>query len=148
MAEIAQLEQRITSALDRIARGLDERPAVTAETEHLSEELEIERAANARHVTIRAEHEARIERLDIKLERLTERLQGVEGENKRLHDMVAGLQSNNAALRDANAQHQGAGEQINAALATELDDLKATRAADIAELEDVLSELAPLVKEA
>lgn len=152
MAEISELETRITAALDRIAKGIENRPAPIAVPEEpdtdLVEELEVERATNARLVASREKYVAQIERMETRVARLTDRLEEIELENRRMKQVIGGLRENNTALRAANADHQGAGEAINAALAAELDDLKAARAADIAEMDEILAELEPLVKEA
>lgn len=153
MADIVELERRITAALDEIAKSIAERPA-TGQTEaigadaDLQEELEIERATNARLVSSREKHVARIERLETRVIRLSERLEALGTENKRLLDVIEALRSNNAALRAANADYQDASGAVNTALAAELDHLKAANTAQRNELEEILAELGPMMKEA
>ncbi len=149
MAEISEFEQRITAALDAISKGIEAKdaalaamPAVAEGDVDLQEELEIERATNARLVNSREKHVARIERLETRVIRMTERLQLLESENKRLEEVVAALQDNNTKLRNGDT---GAAD---ASVMAELDQLRAARAADRAELDEILAELAPIVKEA
>lgn len=156
MTDISELEGRIAAALDRIAWSIESQPAAAPAVQpepaepdsELVEELEIERATNARLVASREKHVARIERLETRVLRLTERLQGAETENKRLEGVITSLSQNNALLRAANSAHQGAGETADQSVVAQLEDLRATRARDLQEMEDILAELAPLVKEA
>ncbi|GFE66686.1 hypothetical protein [Litoreibacter roseus] len=154
MADLSQLEQRITQALDKIAAGVEaglNKPApdpASVSLSDLTEELEIERATNERLVAGREKTTAQIERLDIRVERLTKRLEAADTENKRLEAVIEALSENNSALREANAAHQPADVVVDASLSAQLADLKASRKADLDELDDILAELAPLVKEA
>ena len=155
VAEISELEQRINAALDAISRGIEAKDAAYTAApddisggEDLQEELEVERATTARLVASGEKNVARIERLETRVLRLTERLDAQGAENARLEEVIAALQDNNDKLRAANAEHQGDSDTVNAALASELDQLRAARAADRAELDEILAELAPIVKEA
>ncbi|MEM7470066.1 MAG: hypothetical protein AAF340_01855 [Pseudomonadota bacterium] len=155
MSDISELENRITAALDRIAWSVENQPAALPQGEsaapaddELVEELEVERATNARLVASREKHVARIERLETRVLRMSDRLQNAEMENKRLEAVISELGSQNEALREANASGTPAGETINAGLVAQLDDLKAQRKQDLLDLDDILAELAPLVKEA
>ncbi|MCY4334484.1 MAG: hypothetical protein OXC60_07390 [Litoreibacter sp.] len=156
MSDISELENRITAALDRIAWSVENQPAATpsevaatpAGDEDLVEELEVERATNARLVASREKHVARIERLETRVLRMSDRLQTAELENKRLEAVIAALTAQNDTLREANASGTDAGETINAGLVAQIDDLKAQRKQDLADLDDILAELDPLVKEA
>ncbi len=155
MSDISQHEGRITAALDRIAYSIEnitpqpDQAATSQEPDpDLVEELEIERATNARLVASKAEGEAQIERLDTRVHRLTDRLETAELENTRLRNVIAALSQNNAALRDANAAHQGAASTADAGVSAQLADLQAARANDISQLDEILAELAPTLKEA
>jgi chromosome segregation ATPase len=155
MSDIAELEGRIAAALDRIAWQVESQPAASgaapaqaAPDGDLVEELEVERATNARLVASREKHVARIERLETRVLRLTDRLQSAEVENKRLEAVIAQLGENNDALRAANAAHQGAADAADAGAAAQLADLKSLRAKDLEDMDEIMAELAPLVKEA
>ncbi|WP_298358421.1 hypothetical protein [uncultured Litoreibacter sp.] len=152
MSDIPELENRITAALDRIAWSIENTPAqaaaapapVPAPAEpdaDLVEELEIERTTNARLVATSEKNVARIERLETRVLRMTDRLEDAEAENKRLNAVIAAMSENNAALRNGDSGAADAG------LAAELEHLKAARANDLAELDDIMAELAPIVKE-
>ncbi|SDW34314.1 hypothetical protein [Litoreibacter albidus] len=148
MTNVTELEQRIITALDRIAYSADQiANAPAAPDADMIEELEIERDTNARLVESGQQNLARIERLETRVARLTDRLEFMDSENKRLQAVMGALRDTNKQLRSANAEHQGADAAINTALETENEALQAARAADLAELDDILSDIAPLVKE-
>lgn len=150
MAEISEFEQRINAALDAISKGIEAKAAAAAaapapapvDNTELLEELEDEKATNARLISGREKLSARIEKLETRVFRITQRLETAEAENKRLEDVIATLQSNNVALRAGNP---GA---VDASVTAELEQLRAARSADRAELDEILAELAPIVKEA
>lgn len=155
MSDISELESRITAALDRIAwsveNGLGQAnaPATAAPTSdsELAEELEIERATNQKLSAAREQTMAQIERLEIRVTRLTDRLEQTEAENKRLENVIATLSQNNDALREANAAYQGDASSADAGANAQLEHLRALRDADRDELDDIMAELAPIVKE-
>lgn len=149
MADISELEQRIKAAMDRIAYSVDTiASGPAAPSADLLEELEIERDTNARLVEAGQQNLARTERLETRVARLTARLEFLDTENKRLQAVMGALRDTNKQLRAANASGDAAPDAINTALAAENDALHAVRAADLAELDEILSEIAPLVKEA
>ncbi|EPX80205.1 hypothetical protein [Litoreibacter arenae] len=148
MTDVTELEQRIITALDRIAYSADQiASAPAAPDAELVEELEIERDTNARLVEAGQQSLARMERLETRVARLTDRLEKMDTENKRLQAVMGALRETNRQLRAANAEHQGAESTVNTALEAENEALQAARAADLAEMDDILSEIAPLVKE-
>ena len=151
MSDISELERRITDALDRISKGIEARPAVVSDDaggEDLLEELEVERATNERLIAAKEKHSGQMERLETRVQRLSDKLAEREADNARLAAMIDTLRENNAALRAANSDHQDASNTSLEALETELADLRAARAADLAEIDDVLAEMQPLLKEA
>ncbi|MEP3345246.1 MAG: hypothetical protein ABJN34_10385 [Litoreibacter sp.] len=148
MTDVTELEQRILTALDRIeytAGQITSAPA--APDADMVEELEIERDTNARLVESGQQNLARIERLETRVARMTSRLEFMDTENKRLQAVMGALRDTNKQLRTANAEHQGAEATINTALEAENEALQAARAADLAEMDDILGNIAPLVKE-
>ena len=148
MTDVTELEQRIITALDRIAYSADQiASAPAAPDADMLEELEIERDTNARLVEAGQQNLARMERMETRLTRLTDRLEVMDTENKRLHAVMDALRETNKQLRAANTEHQTADASINTALEIENDALQAARTADLAELDDILSDIAPLVKE-
>ncbi len=150
MPDIVELERRITAALDRIGKGLDRvrstdgAPGVSgASADHaeLIEELEIERATIERMVVAREKHTARIERMETRQGRMAKRIEGLAAENLRLQTLVDQLSENNAALR--------AGEHVDPdpEYSAQIMDLNARRQADLDELDEILAELGPMIKE-
>ena len=123
MQEIAELEKRITAALERIGRGLEGMAVAPAEPPsamlpesdfaRLNDALEEERMANAQLAELLRVHRDREAALAAELAELTARGQA------------------EAADRDA-----------------ELAGLRAERAGEAAELADILSALNPLIEEA
>lgn len=148
MPNVEELESRIVSALDRVKASTEILLELPTEPDsELIEELEVERATNARLVETGQKNIARIERLETRLARLADRLETLDQENKRLNTLLGQMQDNNTALRAANADHIGDETLVNKALETENQALQASRAADLAELDDILAEITPLVKE-
>lgn len=148
MADLSELEQRISAAMDRIAYSVDTMSNSSAAPDaDLTEELEIERDTNARLVESGQQNLARIERLETRVARLTNRLEFMDTENKRLQAVMGALRDTNKQLRAANTAGDAAPDAINSALETENEALKAARVADLAELDEIISEITPLVKE-
>lgn len=159
IATLAQHEQRLSAALERIGKGLDRlvaRPAAAApsaaapgpELARLREELETERTANAqlserlkaikeRDGSARRDAEARIEAMTRQLD-----LQGLE--MARMKKVTAQLRDSLRALTDAAVGAVPEPHLINKAMLTELEALRALRQIEANELEEVLSALAPL----
>jgi chromosome segregation ATPase len=136
MSDITELERRLTAALDRISSGV-------ANAAPLVDESQIAELT-AQNDTLKE----RTQRLEDRASRLTDRLEDAEKENARLEAMIAALSDHADALTAANAAHQGAGDTINAAMASELAELRSARKADIAQMDEILAELAPAIKEA
>ncbi|NNK17242.1 MAG: hypothetical protein HKP51_10105 [Sulfitobacter sp.] len=150
MSNIDELQRRITTAMDRVAQGLDKiGGAPTGPDPETMQALEDERTANAQltervralktksdneMAAMRAqleEGEARMAQLDIELQRLRRA-------NEQLTDACA-------ALRDANNEGVGDPHLINKAMLAELDGLRAARASDVAESSAILAALSPLL---
>lgn len=155
MSDISNLENRISAALDRIAWNIENAPAAPAAAPvqaapdaDLVEELEIERATNAKLVASSAQQAAQLERMEVRVGRLTERLEAAATENQRLENVIAELGANNDALRAANSALEPAGTTADAGLAAQLEHLKAARAKDLAELTEIMAEVGPIVAEA
>lgn len=168
MSDITILEGRITAALDRIRRGLEPLAAAAGQQAAATDqpvqggidaaalqELEL-RLADEQAVNAQLE-----ERVRALKERQETRMAALETQNESQRAAMAALDAelqalrqSNADLRDLNAQLRAAAEQgvaepelINRAVMAELDALRATRAADIAEVEAVMLALKPLIAE-
>ena len=153
MSDITELERRITGALDRIGAGLDRiggSGGASKELTQLREALETERTANAqleeRVKAIRDRQEQTVSALEAEVARLREASGSHDSELQRLRRVNEQLRQNNQALREANAEGVGDAHLINTSMMTELDALRASRAADRAELDAVLGELKPMLE--
>lgn len=160
MNDIAELERRITAALERIGLGLDHlgdgMPALpvageSAEAARLTAALEDERSANAqlteRVKAIREKQEAVVGALERRVEDLSGQLDSAVEELKRLKEANAELAEANRALTEASGEGVMEPHLINRSMRVELEALRAARAAEIAEMDEILSELRPLIGE-
>ena len=154
MSDISDLEGRITTALDRIGRGLDAlgpKPDAGQDDEiaALKAALAEEKTANAqleeRVRAIKEKQEKTLANLADEVERLRGLLDGGGADTSRLRKVNAELRQNNAALRAAISEGVAEPHLINKSMMAELEALRTTQAADRAELDAVLTELAPLV---
>ncbi|MEJ2030407.1 MAG: hypothetical protein P8X66_11225 [Maritimibacter sp.] len=154
MSDIADLQARITSALDRIGSGLEALGDAgdSAEVTELKSALEEERTANAqleaRVSAIKEKQEKTVNTLASEVERLRGLLQAEEAMVARLGRVNDELRRNNIALREAITAGVAEPHLINKAMMAELESLRATQSADRAELDTILGELTPLVDEA
>lgn len=172
MSDLALVEQRLSQALDRIARclergappmrasrgsvfGLGARPEPGPDPEmqatigNLREALEKERAANAqlseRVHQVKQRQETTIAQLERRLARLTEQLDLQSLEMLRLKKANARLIEANTALREAQIEGFPDATLINKSISAELEALQAERRAEMAEMEEILAELKPLL---
>jgi DNA repair exonuclease SbcCD ATPase subunit len=150
MTDIAELERRIRFALDRIAKAAEGASKVAdPDTAALHDALEAERKANAqlteRVRAIKDRQDSAVTTLERKLSRASEQLDVLGLEVQRLRKANVQLAEANAALRETRIADMTDPSAINRSLAAELDALRADRRAELAELEDVIAALAPLV---
>jgi len=151
MSQIDALQARITAALDRITKGLEAREDAIdpEEVAKLRQQLEDATATNARlegQVTdLRdtvAARDAALSAADAarseNFVKLDTDLQALRAANRQLRDT-------NRALRETHAAGVAEPQLINTSLEAELEGLRATRAADRAEVETVLAELARVI---
>lgn len=158
MPTIAELERRITAALDRIGQGLDRLPASDApaalpgdNATALHEALETERSAAAqlaerlrkvkeREANAKVEAEARIADLTAARDQQAAELQ-------RLRKTVAQLRDTLTAQNDSVRAGLTEPQIINKSLLAELEALRAQRRSESAEMEAILTALSPLIEE-
>ena len=173
MSDLAPVERRLSAALERIARHLDKAPAAAgkpargsvfglgARTEpqpdpeqaalvaSLRDALDKERAANAqlseRVHQVKQRQETTIAQLERRLARLTEQLDLPSLEMLRLKKANAKLIEANTGLREAQVEAFPDATLINRSISAELEALQAERRAEMAEMEEILAELKPLV---
>jgi hypothetical protein len=158
MQEISELEKRITVALERIGKGVDRlsrapKPELTsagATEAALRAQLDDEKALTTQlQERLRAAKEREPKGdLQVKIDRLTQQLDVQGLELQRMRRTAAALRDQLAALRDAQTSGVVEPQLINKAMATELDALRALRLSEVAEIDEILAALDPLVMEA
>jgi chromosome segregation ATPase len=165
MQDIAELERRITAAMARIGRGVeslsahvpvpsDTPTAMLPESDFaaLNEKLDEERMLNAQlQERLRAVHqkdEAAQAALTDQISALNAQVAAQTDELELLRNSTATLNAELAALRDVAELGVTEPEHINHAMLTELDALRAARAAEAEELSDIIAALNPLIEEA
>lgn len=151
MSEIEDLHSRIMAAMDRVARGIDGLDSGGgAEVDALKQALEDEKTANAQlteRVRVLGERqEQALAGLDAKAAAADERIKAFDLELQRLRRANAQLTEACEALRTANAEGVGDPHLINKAMMAELDGLRAARAAEVAEADEIIAKLTPLLQ--
>ncbi len=155
MNELSDYERRIGAALERIAGALGRSAAAPAgggqDVAALQEALDAERAANAqlteRVRAIKDKQETMVAALERNVARLTQQLDAQGREVMRQKRLNAQLTETNRSLSDAARSGVTEPHLLNRAMMTELEVLRAARAADVAEMDEILSELKPLIGE-
>ena len=166
MHEIAELEHRITAALDRIGLGLGalaearvgqnlpdkgHAGAVEAELAPLREALDEERMANAQlNERLRVLRDREVKKLAEAAEdtdRLTRLLDEQGLETQRLHKLTVKLREDLRQLREAVETGIPDAALLNRAMLAELEALRADRSAEAAEMRDILAAIDPLLRE-
>lgn len=165
---IAELERRIAAALDRIGQGLDRmaRPAAsppapvaapvavgeaTAEIARLTEALEVEKTANAqlteRLKAVKDREAQARSSLQAKVERMTHQLDVQGLELQRMRKVTVQLRESLRAMTEAAEAATPEPHLINKSMLAELEALRAQRQSEVAEMDEILAELAPLIEE-
>jgi hypothetical protein len=172
MQTIAELERRITSALERIGHGLEAaavrqiahpvpeadvapervmvQPADAAELGALRATLEEERSLNAqlterlravkeRDQQIQTQHDEKIEKMTRQLD-----IQGLD--LQRMRKMVIQLREQLRTIGEAQKAGLADSALVNRALQGEVEALRAVRLSEVAEIDEILAELAPLIE--
>lgn len=153
MSDLAELERRINDALERIGSGLERIDGAGAasaadgeDLEALREALQDEKTANAqleeRIKSLRRKDEARIKELEDELGDLKAT---VSESGAQIAQLRKGNQSLTAQIEARDAELAKAAD--SAALEQELERLRKLRAADRAELDAIIGDLAPLMEE-
>lgn len=161
MSDISILEGRITAALDRIRRGvewMDELAAAVPdgpsgvpaqEAGALRAKLDEERTVNAqleeRVRALKDRQDGRVASLEAEVAENRARLTGIDDDMQRLRQANAELRDISGQLREALAQGVVEPQLINRAMLAELEALRATRAADLADVNAVIAELRPMI---
>ena len=157
MQELGELEKRLAAALDRIGAGLESlsaNPAPIAASENsgnLQMELDEERMLSAQlNERLRAvkEKEAQSQlHAAARTDQLAQQLEAQGAELKRMRNTTVQLREVLHILREAAAQGLSDPHLVNRAMLAELDALRATRLTEVAQMDEILAELAPLIEE-
>lgn len=163
-ADEDRLRQRDAELIEELEAALKEERAdllaERAETERLQTALKTAEAAakNAaaeRDHALSAAKDAEAAHPDVhqsdpalerKVERLNARVENQDIQFQRLKGATAQLRETIGILRDRNTNMVGDPDAIDQSLRAELEALKATRAADVDEMDTILEELKPLVE--
>jgi len=157
MTDLSQVERRLATALDRIAGRMEKRhvpaasgdPDAEATIASLRAALEKERTANAqlseRVHQVKQRQETTVTQLERRLARLTEQLDLQSLEMLRLKKANSRLIEANTGLRLAQAEAFPDATLVNKSISAELEALQAERRAEMAEMEEILAELKPLI---
>jgi chromosome segregation ATPase len=153
MSNIDELQRRITSAMDRVARGVERISAAPggpdeATLQALEEERVVTAQLSERVRALRQRSESELAGLRAQVEETQARMIQLDVELQRLRRANRQLGENCAALQAANAEGVGDPELINQAMQAELEGLRAARAVDVAESSAILAALRPLVEDA
>jgi len=152
MSELEEYQRRITAAMDRLAKGLDQLNAAPAEPdEDIVQALEDERQANAqlteRVKALKESHQDELNSLRDQMDFNNDRVTQLDMDVQRLRQANEQLSAACEQLRLANAEGLADPKLIDTAVIAELESLRATRAIEMAEIDAVLTALAPLVEE-
>lgn len=167
MQQIAELERRITAALERIGKGVEglvsQAPAATdapmsgavadegalIEIARLNDALDEERMANAqlaeRLRVVRDKDARTLSDLQDQVAALTGQIDAQALEMQRSRQTVIQLRDTLRALRESSEAGLPDPGLINKAMQAELEAVTRLRAAEMAELDDILGALSPLL---
>ncbi len=163
MQDIAELERRITAALDRIGLGLDRMPVGVASARTtpddaqakelarvqaaLDEERMVTAQLNERLKSVKDKEALLRAELDEKCQRLTRQLDTQGLELQRMRKSAVQLREQLREIREAQLRDTDP-HLVNKAMLTELEALRATRMTEMAEMDELIAELSPLLEEA
>lgn len=160
MNDINVLEGRIRAALERVRLGLEGSASVAAPTvgapgqdaAALLAQLDEERTVNAqleeRVRALKDRQDSKLNALEAQAEAQRGQLAEYDQQMQRLQQANAELRAVAAEMREALMDEVAEPELINRAALAELDALRAVQAADRAEVDGVMAQLAPLLQEA
>ncbi|WP_425039139.1 hypothetical protein [Primorskyibacter sp. S187A] len=153
MADIEDMQRRITQALHRISAATDHMasggPDQSGEIAALQQALEDEKTVTSqldeRIKGLKEKHATELAEAQSASAGQAEAMAQVDAELQRLRRVTQQLRENNRALREANEKGVAEPHLINKAMLAELEALRAERAADVAEASAILSSLEPML---
>ncbi|MCC6863383.1 MAG: hypothetical protein IT544_01040 [Rhodobacteraceae bacterium] len=152
MQDLVELERRINAALQRIEAGVEALPVVpvadAVEIDKLKAELVVEKTRNAALRQELVEHKPTAKpasELEVRVEQLMRQIdvQGIE--MQRMRKNVMQLRESLSALRRLASEKLADPEMINLAMQAELESIRVTRLAEMAELDEIIAELDPMI---
>ena len=158
MQVLAELEQKLATALDRIAACLERSPATVAPFANdpsamtdlqtaLDEERMLSAQLTERLRTVKEKDLLAQNQTAAKLEQMAAQLDAQGAELKRMRNTNVQLREVLHILREASAQGLSDPNLVNRATLAELEALRATRLTEVAQMDEILAELAPLIEE-
>lgn len=151
VVDLGELERRISAALERIGRGLERSAAGPSDTGTLQAALDEERVVNAqlteRIRALRERDQAGQGGLQGRVEKLTRQLDVQGLELQRMRKTAIQLREQVRMLLQAQTDGLSDPHLINKSMLVELEALRATRQTEIAEMDEILAELAPMLSE-
>lgn len=164
MSDINALDGRIRAALERVRHQVDRlasaaatAPAVPAspvagDSGALQSQLAEERTVNAqleeRVKALKERQDSKLSRLEATIEAQKGHMADYDREMQRLQQANAELRAVASEMREALMSDVADAELVNRAVIAELEAVRAAQAADRAEIEVVMAQLDPLVREA
>ena len=150
MGNYEELSSRIMAAMDRVAQRIDTfENADLGKSEALEKALEEERQVNAelseRVKVLGERQEHALAAMEAKAAEAVERMNALDTEMQQLRKANEMLAEASQSLRDANAEGVGDPDLINGALTAELESIRAMRRAEIAEADEIMAGLMPLL---
>ncbi|MFK7870833.1 MAG: hypothetical protein AB8B58_16540 [Roseobacter sp.] len=150
MSEIDVFQGRIMAALDRMAAATEALEATPPDNQDdLKTALEEEKTVNAQlseRVRVLAERqEQALAAMEARSQEAVARMEALDLELQRLRRVNSELQSVCEALRDANEEGVGEPHLINRAMVAELEAMKAMRKTEIAESDEIIAAMIPLL---
>ncbi|MFK7745638.1 MAG: hypothetical protein AB8B47_11330 [Roseobacter sp.] len=150
MSEIEELHSRIMAAMDRVAQGVDAIPSAdTGDIDALRQQLDDEKQVNAQlteRVRVLGDKQEQAQAaMEAKAQEAEARLTALDTEMQKLRKVNGMLSEACSALRDANAAGVGEPELINQSMMAELDSIRAMRSAEMAEADEIIATLTPLL---
>ncbi len=157
MHSLMELEQRLASALDRIEAGLAAMPEPAAPAVVPGADIELQTALddermlsaqlNERLRAVKEKDAQAQAQFQAKSEEMARQLDAQGAELKRMRNTNVQLREVLRILREASAQGLSDPHLVNRAMLAELEALRATRLTEVAQMDEILAELAPLIEE-
>ncbi|MEM6889449.1 MAG: hypothetical protein AAF636_15075 [Pseudomonadota bacterium] len=153
MSEIEVFQSRIMVAMDRLAAGVETIAGGSGtEAAVLKEALDEEKTVNAQlteRVRVLAERQDQaLAAMEAKSSQAAARIEALDLEMQRLRQANEELQNACETLRAANEEGVGEPHLINKAMVAQLDAMKAMRRTEIAEADEIIAAMTPLLTEA